>query len=84
MILIVQGINVITYILALLSFEIFTIYLFFNWFTFTLPQYQKWGPEIRCHQFLEIATDLCGIGKSVIGHMFVYKSLSILSYNNQK
>ena len=39
--------------------------------------------EIRYHQFVEIATDLRGIGESVIGHVFMYKSLSI-PWNNQK
>ena len=63
--------------LALLIIEIFTIPLL----PLLCHSTKKW--EMRCHRLAEIATDLRGIGKSVIGHVFTYKSLRI-PCNNQK
>ena len=37
--------------------------------------YSTKNGEIRCHQFVEIATNLRDIRKSVIGHMLMHKSL---------
>ena len=57
--------------LALLIIEIFPIP--FLQVGLPLLYHSTKNGETRCHQFAEIATDLRGVDKSVIGHVFMYK-----------